>query len=89
MGDGVKAKPIAIFGCRRAGDIFGSLAAEQEVHGTVKYVLGKGWSQKLQVIWDECSDISTVSPRVLQLDDSCTVLQELDNESVSSHLEKK
>ena len=50
----------------------------------MKDVLGKGRSQKLQVIWDECSDISTVSPCVLQLDDSCTMLQELDNKSVSS-----
>ena len=36
------------------------------------------------MIWDERSDISTVSPRVLQRDDSCAMLQELDNESVSS-----
>ena len=31
----------------------------------------------------KCSDISTVSPWVLQLDNSCAMLQE-DNESVSS-----
>ena len=83
VGDRVKAKPTVIFGCRRAGDIFGPWASEREVHGTVKDVLGNGWSRKLQVIWDECSDISTVSPRVLQLDNSCAMLQE-DNESVSS-----
>ena len=83
VGDRVKAKPTVIFGCRRAGDILGPWASEREVHGTVKDVLGNGWSRKLQVIWDECSDISTVSPRVLQLDNSCAMLQE-DNESVSS-----
>ena len=64
--------------------IFGPWAAEQEVHGTVKDVLGKGRSRKLQVIWEECSNISMVSPRVLQRDDYCAMLQELDNESVSS-----
>ena len=83
VGDRVKAKPTVVFGCRRAGDIFGPWASEREVHGTVKDVLGNGRSRKLQVIWDECSDISTVSPRVLQLDNSCAMLQE-DKESVSS-----
>ena len=83
VGDRVKVKSSIIFGCQRAGDIFGPWASEREVHGTVKDVLGNGRSRKLQVIWDECSDISTVSPRVLQRDNSCTMLQE-DNESVSS-----
>ena len=71
VGDRVKAKPSVIFRCRRAGDIFGPWASEREVHGTVKDVLGNGRSRKLQVIWDECSDISTVSPRVLQRDNCC------------------
>ena len=54
----------------------------------MKDVLGNGQSRKLQVIWDECSDISTVSPRMLQLDNSCAMLQE-DNESVSSQSGKE
>ena len=31
VGDCVKAKPTVIFGCRRAGDIFGPWASERDV----------------------------------------------------------
>ena len=67
VGDRVKAQATCIFGCRRVGDIFGPWASRSEVHGTVVEVLGTGRTRKLRVKWDECNDVSVLSPRALQL----------------------